>query len=83
LRSLIRDRNIGQIDICGLAGDICVLNTLRDGIKIYGAKDIPCLKRIAPSLDGGASLEKRYRLFWVKRQGIILSLTPKDYRDSG
>ncbi|GAA6528727.1 MAG: isochorismatase family protein [Prevotella sp.] len=58
LRSLIRDRNIGQIDICGLAGDICVLNTLRDGIKIYGAKTFHVLKEYAPSLDGGASLEK-------------------------
>ena len=34
---LIRGNCIERIDICGIAGDVCVLNTLRDGIERYGA----------------------------------------------
>ncbi|MCH3994222.1 MAG: isochorismatase family protein [Prevotella sp.] len=61
LKSIIKDRNIGHIDLCGLAGDICVLNTLKDGISIYGPHLFHVLKKYAPSLDGGASLETAIR----------------------
>lgn len=45
-----------EIDICGLAGDICVLDTLRDGIELLGAGRFRVLAEFAPSLDGGAAL---------------------------
>lgn len=35
LDSIIKDNTIEQIDICGLAGDVCVASTLKDGVKIY------------------------------------------------
>ena len=35
LNSLIEDNKIDYIDICGLAGDVCVKSTLKDGLKRY------------------------------------------------
>lgn len=35
LNSIIKDYKIEKIDICGLAGDICVASTLNDGVKRY------------------------------------------------
>ena len=48
--------DIDQIDICGLAGDICVLNTLKDGEAKYGRSCFHVLTDFAPSLDGGKAL---------------------------
>ncbi|MDE7409315.1 MAG: isochorismatase family protein [Muribaculaceae bacterium] len=31
----IRHSHISHIDICGLAGDVCVANTLRDALRLY------------------------------------------------
>ncbi len=33
--SLIQEQKISEIDICGLAGDICVANTLKDAMSLY------------------------------------------------
>lgn len=45
-----------QVDVCGIAGDVCVLNTLRDLLPIVGAERLRVLTRFAPSLDGGKAL---------------------------
>lgn len=58
LQSIIKERHIGKIDICGLAGDVCVLNTLKDGIRIYGPKLFHVLEEYTASLDGGILLGK-------------------------
>lgn len=58
LDGFIKDMNIGNIDICGLAGDICVLNTLKDGISIYGPEMFNVLKDFSPSMDGGKALDE-------------------------
>lgn len=47
---------IGQIDICGIAGDICVYNTLLNGIIRYGESKFNLLIDFCPSLDGGKKL---------------------------
>lgn len=47
---------VTRIDICGLAGDVCVLATLRDGVELLGAGRFAVLAGLAPSLDGGAAL---------------------------
>lgn len=47
---------VDGVDICGIAGDVCVLNTLMDGKAIYGAPFFRVLKDFSPSLDGGAKL---------------------------
>lgn len=49
---------IDGVDLCGIAGDICVLNTLRDGIGIYGSFFFRVLAAYSPSLDNGASLDE-------------------------
>ncbi len=55
---LIRDLGIEQIDICGLAGDVCVNDTLRDGIARYGSGMFNVLIDFSPSIDRGATLYK-------------------------
>ena len=59
----IKDHDITEIDICGLAGDVCVANTLQDAIRLYPNVEFHILTQFTASLDGGillASLEKKY-----------------------
>ena len=56
LRSLIGKHDIGQIDVCGLAGDVCVLNTLKDLLAAYGSEKLRVLTTYSPSLDDGSTL---------------------------
>lgn len=46
-----------HVDVCGIAGDVCVLNTLRDLLPIVGADRLRVFTRFAPSLDGGKALQ--------------------------
>ncbi|MCM1110025.1 MAG: isochorismatase family protein [Clostridium sp.] len=48
---LIRDLGVGQIDICGLAGDVCVSETLRDGAALYGRDMFCLLTEFSPRID--------------------------------
>lgn len=56
--TVTRKYGIGKIDICGIAGDVCVLNTLRDASQLLQDLDLTVFKRFSPSLDGGKALEK-------------------------
>lgn len=56
LDEIIRQSDITDIHLCGLAGNICVLNTLKDLIKVYGKDLITVLPQYAPSLDDGSEL---------------------------
>lgn len=58
LERLIREYKIKRIDLCGLAGDVCVLQTLRDGVALYGRRVWRVLQPFSPSLDGGILLKK-------------------------
>ena len=58
LNRLIQDFDIEKIEICGIAGDICVLNTLHDGIEKYGTKMFKVLVEFCPSLDGGHAISQ-------------------------
>ena len=53
---IMKRYQIDQIDVCGIAGDICVLNTLKDGIERYGNALFQVLTPFSPSLDGGTAL---------------------------
>lgn len=53
---VVKAEDISQIDICGLAGDICVAETLKDGISILKDVRFRVLTDFSPSLDGGAVL---------------------------
>lgn len=54
--AMVERLGITRVDICGLAGDVCVLATLRDGVELLGAARFAVLGAFAPSLDGGAAL---------------------------
>ena len=56
LSRLIKALKIAQIDVCGLAGDICVLNTAKDLKEIIGDVRLNVLETYSPSLDGGVAL---------------------------
>lgn len=56
LAGIIRDNGIKRIDICGIAGDVCVADTLADGIALYGPAMWHVLADFCPSLDGGTKL---------------------------
>ena len=56
LARLIKALKIDQIDICGLAGDICVLNTAKDIKAFFEGVKLNVLESYSPSLDGGVAL---------------------------
>jgi len=58
ISGIITAGDIGQIDICGIAGDVCVADTILDGIEIFGAAKFNVLRRFCPSLDGGKRLNE-------------------------
>ena len=49
--------NAEQIDVCGIAGDICVLDTLKDLVEAGYKKKLNVLLPFCPSLDGGTALQ--------------------------
>ena len=55
---LIKALDISRIDLCGLSGDICVSDTLEDGITLYGPEMFGVLPQFSPSLDGGKRLNE-------------------------
>lgn len=56
LLRLITALKIGLIDICGLAGNVCVLNTARDLRAVVGSDKLRILEQFSPSLDDGTAL---------------------------
>ena len=56
LKRIADDDEITTIDICGLAGDVCVARSLTDGIAQLGRERFRVLLRFTPSLDGGETL---------------------------
>lgn len=54
---LLKVANINQIDLCGLAGDVCVADTLRDAVALRLPQKINVLTRFSPSIDGGNTLD--------------------------
>ncbi len=58
IAELLAEYSIDTIDVCGIAGDVCVLNTLRDGVELYGKEKFRVLKEYSPSLDGGKALSE-------------------------
>ena len=66
LERLIEEKEITQIDICGIAGDICVLNTLKDGVQKYGSSIFNVLTEFCPSLDGGEAILQAVTTLSVK-----------------
>lgn len=54
---VLRQSGATIVDICGLAGDVCVLSTLRDGLEYFPDTEFCILPQFSPSIDGGEALE--------------------------
>lgn len=54
---IIKADEIGQIDICGLAGDVCVADSIRDFLALKLPQTINILTDFSPSIDGGETLD--------------------------
>ncbi|MBD5369831.1 MAG: isochorismatase family protein [Bacteroides sp.] len=48
---------IDRIDVCGLAGDVCVADTVHDAVALDLHTQINVLTGFSPSLDGGKTLD--------------------------
>lgn len=58
IAAIMEAEGIGHIDLCGIAGDVCVASTLTDGIRLMGAGVFDVLLPFCPSLDGGRKLNE-------------------------
>ena len=54
---LIESHNVDEADICGIAGDVCVLSTLKDALGAHPNLTFRVLGDYSPSIDGGAALD--------------------------
>lgn len=57
INSIIKAGNIEQIDICGLAGDVCVADTIRDWMGTVEKAKLNVLTAFSPSIDRGKTLD--------------------------
>ena len=56
IKRIIKEFAIDRIDLCGIAGDLCVCDTLVDGVHIYGKNMFNVLLPYTPSFDDGKLL---------------------------
>lgn len=56
--NIIDLRGIEQIDICGICGDVCVLNTIQSLIDMGFKDKINVIEEFCPSIDDGSTLHK-------------------------
>lgn len=57
IRDIVAAKGVVAMDVCGLAGDVCVADTIRDAVAQPWHVSIRVLRRFAPSIDGGATLD--------------------------
>ena len=57
-----------EIWLCGIAGNVCVLNSLRDLVQHGLGKKIVVLRSLSPSLDDGSALEAMINECGVRKQ---------------
>lgn len=55
---LMSSYHIDELTICGLAGDVCVTETIKSAIDKIGKDKIKVLTKFSPSLDGGKTLNE-------------------------
>lgn len=56
IKRIVADFGIERIEICGLAGDVCVKATASDALEIFGREKIRVREEFTASLDGGTAL---------------------------
>jgi len=55
-----------QVDVCGIAGDVCVLDTLKDLVAAGYEEKLNVLMPFCPSLDGGKALSAYVKRLKIK-----------------
>lgn len=65
ISEIIVDKNIEQIDLCGIAGNICVADTLLDAIELFPDIKFNLLREFSPSMDGGERLNRIIEKFGI------------------
>lgn len=58
LKGMNKYNEISVVDTCGLAGDYCVLDTIKDGLMTFPNAEFHVIKECVASIDGGATLNK-------------------------
>lgn len=56
LHKIVESQEIEEIDICGIAGDYCVLESLKDALREFPSMQFKVLERFTASIDGGKTL---------------------------
>jgi nicotinamidase-related amidase len=57
-RNIMSEYEITDVDFCGIVREICVMNTMKDFMKIYEDVNVRVLLDYTPTLDGGAEFYK-------------------------
>lgn len=55
--NLVKDNDISLIDVCGIAGDVCVADSVEDGGKLLGYPMFSVMPQYTASIDGGKRIE--------------------------
>lgn len=58
LKAMNKHNEISVVDTCGIAGDYCVLDTIKDGLMEFPNTEFHVLKECVASIDGGDTLNK-------------------------
>jgi nicotinamidase/pyrazinamidase len=58
IHTLVDSLGITEVDFCGIAGDYCVLDTIKDGLMEFPNTEFHVIKECVASIDGGATLDK-------------------------
>lgn len=66
LVDLIKNNGVEQVDICGIAKDYCVFDTLKDGIKRFGGKIFNVLIDFTPAISEDGS--KKFDDFLIEHE---------------
>lgn len=59
MNGFLKEDQVAEIEICGLAGDVCVAQTLEDAIHLYPKIHYHILEDFTASLDGGKLIAKK------------------------
>ena len=56
LQKIVESQGIEEIDICGIAGDYCVLESLKDALRTFPNMNFKVLGQFTASIDDGKTL---------------------------
>ena len=65
LRRLVADENIEQIDICGVAREYCVKESLLGAIRLFGAGSVHLLDRFVAAISDEHALDQIVRDYTI------------------